>query len=75
MTKWSTYFGCSGWFNMTDGFFELITHTKSAKVSSSDGPIWTVVGEKDDDLLITVNMVNVSTVPKKFVRLLEPLLQ
>lgn len=72
--EWKEIFGCQGWFDKKDAFFEVVTHTKAAMVSSNDGPIWTVVGEKDDDLLISVNLLNVSTVPKKFVRVLTPLL-
>ena len=68
---WKPYFGCSAWFNLTDGFLEIVAHTKTARAGSNDGPIWTVVGEKDNMLRISVNMVNISECPKKFTRILK----
>lgn len=59
-----------GWFNPQDGYFEVAAHSKIFKAATNVGPIWVILGEKDDDLLISVNMVNVGTTPKKYVRLL-----
>lgn len=72
--NWREIYGCSAWFNPLDAFLEIVSHTKTMKVSSNDGPVWTVVGERGDDLLITVNGVNISTCPKKYTRVLKPIL-
>ena len=71
-SKWAKYFGAQGWFT-SEGYFELVEGTRAYKVTSNSGPIWTLVGEKGNDLLITIDHFNISMCPKKYVRILSPL--
>ena len=71
---WKMYAGCSGWFDKK-GIFEIVKYTTTVTMSTNNTPIWTLVGVVDDDLIITADGINMSKTPKKYVRILNPLIK
>lgn len=75
-SDWLPFIGCSAWFNPKDAFLEIAPYAKVHSFTAGFGgfggvgPVWTVVGQKGRNLLISANMAQVTSQPKKYVRIL-----
>lgn len=65
---WKKYFGCTAVF-VAGGVLEIFENAKAYKMPGSPSVAWMVVGEKDDDILISPDGIAVSTVKKEFCKI------
>lgn len=73
--NWKETFGCVGFFNREDGFFEVVSHTRAVKASSNTSPTFMVMGETETHLRISADGIFIAETPKKYVRVITPLLK
>lgn len=62
--------GCQGWFD-DKGYFILQSNLKVYQYNNrGDGPIFTFIGRKKDDYLLTNDGMSWSRIDKKFVKII-----